>query len=248
MRITTEVETEDGIAPAWQFTPDNGVDVKGSVLFLMDAIGPRPSLDAMAQRLADNGYRVVLPDLFYRFGSYGPFRGSAFQEESSRRQILKMIHETSQEMTSRDAAKFLELLRSGARERVGIVGYCMGGGRALTIAANYADQIAAVASFHGGNLASDAADSPHLLASKIQARIYVGAAGEDSSFPPEQSTRLTDTFRKSDLDFVFENYVGCEHGWTVPDRDGCYNQAGSERHWRRLLTLFAETISVAPAA
>ncbi len=39
----------------------------------MDAGGIRPTLVDMAQRLADAGYAVLLPDLFYRYGPYGPF-------------------------------------------------------------------------------------------------------------------------------------------------------------------------------
>jgi carboxymethylenebutenolidase len=66
----------------------------------------------------------------------------------------------------------------------------MGGGRALTATARYPDRVIAAASFHDGNLASESPDSPHLLADKMKARIYVGVAGVDGSFPPEQSARL----------------------------------------------------------
>jgi carboxymethylenebutenolidase len=118
----------------------------------------------------------------------------------------------------------------------------MAGRRALTVAARYPERFAAVASFHGAGLASNGPDSPHLLASDIKARIYVGTAAEDGSFPPEQSTRFVDAFRNAGADFALESYVGMQHGWTVPDRDGVYDEAGADRHWRRLLQLFDETI------
>jgi carboxymethylenebutenolidase len=44
-----------------------------AVIFYMDAGGVRPAVLDMAQRLADAGYAVLLPDLFYRYGPYGPF-------------------------------------------------------------------------------------------------------------------------------------------------------------------------------
>jgi carboxymethylenebutenolidase len=143
-------------------------------------------------------------------------------------------------MTVRDTQSFLALLDAeGATGDVATVGYCMGGGRALQAAAAYPDRIKAAASLHGGNLASDAPDSPHLRAGSIKARVYVGSAGVDRSFPPEQSAKLAQALREAEVDHVIENYVGCQHGWCVPDHS-VYDPAGAERHWQRLEVLFAE--------
>jgi carboxymethylenebutenolidase len=117
----------------------------------------------------------------------------------------------------------------------------MGGARALNAAAAFPDRIGASASFHGGNLASDAKDSPYHNAGQIKARVYVGSAGVDKSFPPEQSARLAEAFRAAEVDHVIENYVGMAHGWCVPDHSA-YDKAGAERHWRRLFTFFDETL------
>ena len=117
----------------------------------------------------------------------------------------------------------------------------MGGGRALNAAATYPDRIKAAASFHGGNLASDADDSPHRNAARIKARVYVGVAGVDRSFPPEQSARLAEALRVAEVDHAIENYVGMAHGWCVPDH-GVFDASGAERHWKRLTTLFGETL------
>ncbi|MBW6425575.1 dienelactone hydrolase family protein [Rhizobium sp. XQZ8] len=243
MKKLIQISTRDGIAPAGLFTPVDGRPVRAGVLFFMDAMGPRPSMDEMAQRLADDGYLVLLPDLFYRFGEYGPYTGSAFAHETSRNQLLKMMGETTVEMTTSDTEAFLQVFeREGVAPPLGVVGYCMSGRRALTVAAKFPDRFAAAASFHGAALASDTADSPHLLASEIKARVYVGTASDDGSFPPEQSTRFADAFRRAGADFALESYVGMQHGWTVPDRDGVYDEAGAERHWRRLLQLFGETL------
>ncbi|TIO58386.1 MAG: dienelactone hydrolase family protein, partial [Mesorhizobium sp.] len=95
--------------------------------------------------------------------------------------------------------------------------------------------------FHGGNLASDAPDSPHRKAASMKARIYVGVAGVDRSFPPEQSARLAEALRVAEVDHTIENYVGVGHGWCVKDHS-VYDEAGAERHWKRLITLFAETL------
>ncbi len=242
MKHDIEINTADGVAKAAIFRSDVSSQPAPGVILYMDAMGPRQSLDGMAQHLADAGYVVLLPDLFYRFGSYGPFDGTSFANETSRAEILKMLHGTTQEMTKQDTAAFLEALAAaGATGPVGTVGYCMGGARALTALASYPDRIVAAASFHGGNLASEAADSPHRLAGEMKGRVYVGVAGVDSSFPPEQSTRLEEALRTAGVDHVIENYVGMAHGWTVPDH-GVYDKTGADRHWKRLLTFFEETL------
>jgi carboxymethylenebutenolidase len=245
MKRDIEIITADGVAKAYIFRPDSSVGkTLNGIVFYMDAMGPRDALYSMGERLADAGYVVLLPDLFYRFGEYGPFDGSSFANETSRAQIIKMINGTTQEMTKDDTAAFLKVLEGeGIAGPIGAVGYCMGGGRALTAAATYSDRIVAAASFHGGNLASEKADSPHRLAVNIKARVYVGVAGVDSSFPPEQSARLAEALRTAGVDHIIENYVGMSHGWTVPDRGDIYNETGAERHWKRLLDLFEETLA-----
>jgi carboxymethylenebutenolidase len=105
--------------------------------------------------------------------------------------------------------------------------------------------VIAAASYHGGNLASDAPDSPHLLAPKIKARVYVAGAVEDASFPDEQKDRLIDAFQRAHVQHTVENYAGAKHGW-VPTDSAVYDAAASERHYQTLLALFDATLKKAP--
>ena len=134
-----QIRTEDGTATAAAFRPET-VRTPGKqpgVIVYMDAFGLCPALDAMAERLARAGYLVLVPDLFYRHGDYGPFDAkSAFSTPGLGDQIMAMIRGTTQDMTRRDSASFIEALRAaGADGKIGVVGYCMGGGRAITAAA-----------------------------------------------------------------------------------------------------------------
>jgi carboxymethylenebutenolidase len=236
------IKTEDGTAKAGLFRSAGGSAAAGVILY-MDAFGPRPALDVIAERLASEGYVVLVPDLFYRAGAYGPFDArTAFSQEKTRAELMGLIRGTTQDMTRRDTAAFLDALaQAGATGRIGTVGYCMGGSRAIRAAAAYPDRIAAAASFHGGGLAGDAPDSPYRHLSGIRGRVYVGSAGVDNSFPPEQSARLAEALRVAEIDHIIENYVGMAHGWAVSDHS-IYDERGAERHWTRLSTLFAETL------
>jgi len=213
------VETSDGRARAALLVPEASQRERrrrgqpGVVLY-MDGFGLRPALESMADRLSRQGYLVLVPDLFYRFGAYGPYdTHKAFDDDKTRAEIVRMVTGTTQAMTERDGAAFLQALTAnGADGPIGAVGYCMGGGRAITAAAAYPDQVVAAASFHGGNLASDADDSPHRRVGSIKGRVYVGCAGVDNSFPPEQSARLEEALRRAEVDHIIENHVGMAHG------------------------------------
>ena len=210
----------------------------------MDAFGPRAALDRMAERIAEGGYTVLVPDLFYRFGDYGPFDAkTAFSHEKTRTEIMGMVKGTSLDQSIADTKAFIAALdAAGATGPIGTTGYCMGGAKAIAAAAAYPDRVVAAASFHGGNLAPDEAGALHTRVGTITGRVYVGLAGVDRSCPPDQSARLEKALRDAEIDHVIENYVGMQHGWTVSDH-GVYDEAGAERHWTRLTTFFAETLN-----
>ncbi|MEO3385601.1 dienelactone hydrolase family protein [Mesorhizobium sp. CAU 1741] len=237
-----EFAAPGGLATARLFKPATATSKAGIILY-MDVFGLRASLASMAARLAGEGYTVLLPDLYYRQPDHGSFDpNTAFKEEASNDRLRKLRAETPISATQADTDAFIEALtENGATGPVGTVGYCMGGARALVAAATAPGRIRAAASFHGGNLANDDADSPHLLASHIKARVYVGSASVDKSFPPEQVARLAGALTEAQVDYAMENYVGMAHGWTVPDHS-VYDPAGAERHWTRLTGLFRETL------
>jgi carboxymethylenebutenolidase len=99
----------------------------------------------------------------------------------------------------------------------------------LTAAGTFPDRIVAAASFHGGRLATDAPDSPHLLAPKMKSRVYVAGAIEDSSFPDEMKARLEDALTQAGVDHKIETYPA-RHGWVFRDTP-VYDAAASERHY-----------------
>ena len=61
---------------------------------------------------------------------------------------------------------------------------------AIAAAGTFPDRFAAVASFHGGRLATDQPTSPHLRAPNIEAELYIAAAENDASYPPEMAERF----------------------------------------------------------
>ncbi len=214
-----------------------------AVIFYMDAGGIRPGVIEMAQRLASAGYVVLLPDLFYRYGPYGPFVPKEVFAGDFRAILGPLMATTGNDKAAADTEAFLVYLDSRADvagRKIGAVGFCMGGGMALAAAGTYPDRFAAVASFHGGNLATDAPTSPHLFAPKLKAEVYVAAAENDRSYPPEMAERFEKALAQADVRYRTETYPAA-HGWMKPDFP-VYDHAEAERGWAEMLALFGRNL------
>jgi carboxymethylenebutenolidase len=240
-----EIRTEDGHCPAHVFRPATEAPWP-AVLLYMDGIGMRPALHTLGRRLADGGYYVLMPDMFYRAGAYtAPDPKALFADEAIRKaHFAKFFAPDFLARAMRDTRAFLEFLDEqpdvNARH-IGITGYCMGGRLAVAAAGTFGDRVAAAAAFHPGNVVTDAPDSPHLLAPKIRARIYVAAATDDPSFPEAHKQRLEQALRDAGVDHVVETYPA-RHGWVLEDTP-VHDEACTERHWHALLDLFGTTIA-----
>ena len=239
------IRTQDGDCPAYVFKPSRS-GRHPAVIFYMDGLGIRPTIFEMGQRLADHGYVVLVPDLFYRAGRYEPLDPKeVFASGDVRAAIGPLLSSTDNRRAGEDTQALLAYLDTRedvAGSKVGTTGYCMGGAMSLTAAGTYPDRIAAAASFHGGNLATDSELSPHRLAPDIAGRVYVAGADQDSSYPPEMAARLDQALSDGGVDHRCEIYPGALHGWTMKDFP-VYNEAAAERHWDELVALFADTLT-----
>ena len=237
------IQGKDGAFDTYVLTPD-GSGPWPAVIFYMDALAIRPTLIDMAQRLADNGYVVLLPDLFYRYGHYDTFNPTEVFKGGFREIIGPLMATTDNLKAAADTAAMLDYLDTRgdiAGIKIGTVGFCMGGGMAITAAGVFPERVAAAASFHGGNLATDLPDSPHVHAPRIKGEIYVAAADNDHSYPPEMAEKLEAALDAAGVTYVAETYPGAAHGWMKKDFP-IYDEAAAERGWTKMLALFARNL------
>lgn len=245
-----QIRTRDGLCPAYVYRPASGAPWP-AVLVYMDGIGIRPPMLELGERLATGGYYVLLPDLYYRSGPYAPMDArQVFSDPAARQRLSEkfMALATAANIMS-DTSAFLDYLEKQpdvAPGGIGVTGYCMGGRLALIAAGTYPERIVAAASYHGARLASDGPDSPHLLAPRMKAHIYVAGAIEDSSFPDDMKARLETALTQAGVDHLIETYPA-RHGWVFRDTP-VYDAAQSERHWRTLLALLDAQLRHQPPA
>ncbi|HYV44039.1 MAG TPA: dienelactone hydrolase family protein [Myxococcaceae bacterium] len=239
-RTTAQIQTADGACPASTFKPE-GTGPWPAVILYMDGFGPRPALFDMAEKMAAHGYYVLLPDLFYRLAPYEPPSFAWFQDPEKRQLwFTKFLGTATQANMMRDTRAFLDFLSAQPevkQPKVGTTGYCMGGGLSLAAAAFFPDRVVAAASYHGGRLVTDAPESPHLLAPRIKAKLYIAGAVEDPSFTDEHKQKLGEALKAAGVDHTLVTYEGARHGW-VPADQPMHDPAAAERHWQSLFELW----------
>ncbi|MEH3133120.1 MAG: dienelactone hydrolase family protein [Mycolicibacterium neoaurum] len=244
MPTTTDtITTADGSCRVTVATPD-GDGPWPAVVMYPDAGGARRTFDEMAAQLAEYGYVVLVPDVYYRQADWAPFdMATVFGDEAERRRLFGLMKALTPDIMAADAAAFFDYL--GARpdvagERFGTTGYCMGGRTSLIIAERLPVRVATAMSFHGGGLVTDEPDSPHLLAGNIEGVVYVGGAQDDASFTEMDAWTLGQALTAAGVEHTIEFYSAA-HGFAVPDMPP-YDPAAAARHWAAMGEVFGRAL------
>lgn len=239
------VETPDGMADCYFVHPSEGAHA--AVIVWPDIVSIRPAFRAMGKRLAESGYSVLVVNPYYRTheGQIVP-DGKTFRDPGIRDLLMPHARTLSPETCVSDGRAFVEWLDSqesvDTGRKIGTTGYCMTGSYVMRLAAAMPDRIGAGGSFHGGGLASDAEDSPHLLASQMKAGFLIAIAENDDERDPNAKVLLREAFDANGVNAEVEVYEGTLHGWCPPD-SAVYNEAQAERAWSRLLALFERELA-----
>lgn len=239
------VPTPDGEADCWLAHPVEGSHA--GVIMWPDIKGIRPAFRMMGERLAKSGYTVLVPNPYYRT-TRGELitEGESFGDPAVRERLMPHARSLSPETCVTDGGAFIEYLdahpHGDANRQIGNAGYCMTGSYTMRLAAAYPERVGAGASFHGGGLANDNPDSPHLLVPQMDAGFLIAIAENDDAKEPRAKDLLRSAYDAAGLDAEIEVYEGTLHGWCPPD-GGAYNEAQAEKAWARMLDLFKRELA-----
>ncbi len=239
-----EIPMRDGSCDGFLYCPEGGRRWPGVIVFT-DVGGIRAANQEMAGRLAQQGYAVLLPNVFYRTGPVPlqPLR-TLTTDEAKKQRMAELTQPLTPEAMEADASTYVAVLKSQdcVREgKIGVVGYCFTGKMALYAAAAEPNTFAAGASFHGGGLFTDTPASPHLALPSIKARLYFGHATNDRSMSEEAIAKLDLALEKWGGKYESEIYKDAYHSWTSSDSP-VYNAPQAERAFQKLVELLAETL------
>ncbi|QJR82283.1 dienelactone hydrolase family protein [Alteromonas pelagimontana] len=238
------VTTRDGEADCLYIAPASGKHP--AVVMWPDIKGRRPAFDIMGRRLAAQGYGVLVVNPFYR-----DTKGLALPENvtfpsDAAWEILSPMREklTADAVVSDTQAffRFLDKQKQVDKSRQGaVMGYCMSGPFAMFAAAAMPNRIGAIATFHGGGLATDEPNSPHLTIPGTDAQVLHAIAENDNEKHPDMKPMLVEAYKKANIPAEIEVYEGTLHGWTPPDSQA-YNEEQAEKAWKRMLALFQRAL------
>ncbi len=239
-----EIQMPQGASQSVLYFPQGDGPWPG-ILYLTDIGGIRAANRESAARLANEGYAVLMPNIFYRTGRV-PLEPQlrTLDPEAMKKRMAELSNPLPPEAMESDTSIYIDFLASQDVTRngpVGAVGYCASGKMAMYAAAARPDKVAAAASFHGGGLYTDAPTSPHLTLPRIKARLYFGHATKDRSMSEEAIAKLDQALKQWGGKYESETYAEAFHSWTALDSP-VYNQPQAERAYQKLLELFKETL------
>ena len=236
-----DVPMASGVSDSALFFPE-GKGPWPAVLVWTDILGLRPVFREMGQRLAAEGYVVLVPNPFYRNAKAPVVDGTFdFSKPEDRAKVMPMAAALTADANISDAKAYVAFLdaqpQTNKKKKMGVQGYCMGGPLTFRTAATAADRVGAAATFHGGGLVTDKPDSPSLLIPKMKAEFVICIADNDDKRDPTAKDTLKAAFAAAHLKANIQVFEGCNHGWTVRGSQ-VYNEAGAEKAWAELLALY----------
>lgn len=239
------VDTPDGKADCYFVRPAKGAHA--AVIVWPDIMGIRTSYRLMGKRLAQAGYSTLVVNPYYRTAKGNVIEaGESFGMPEVRERLMPLAKSLSPQTCVSDGQAFVSYLDAqpsvDTKRKIGVTGYCMTGSYTIRLAAAMPERIGAGGSFHGGGLATDRADSPHLLIPKTQAGFLIAIAENDDEKDPNAKVLLREAFDNADATAEIEVYKGTLHGWCPPDSP-IYNEAQAERAWARLMDLFKRELA-----
>ena len=222
------LETPEGTMPTFVVHPD-GDGPFPVILFYMDAPAIREELYDMARRVAGEGYYVLLPDLFYRFGVI------RFPRRTAKSRFVWrecMAHMSNAEVMD-DTRAMLDLVDRDPKARpgpLGCIGFCMSGRLVTTAAGTFPDRVATICSMYGVGIVTGKEDSPHFLVKNIKAECYFAFAETDETVPAYVIPTLKAELDTHGTRYRLDVWPGTHHGFSFPARD-IYDHDASEKSW-----------------
>ncbi len=219
-----------GTMPCFEARP-SAVPVRGAVIVLQEAFGVNPHIEDVTQRFADAGYHAIAPALFHRTGA------PTFGYEDFSQVLEHMVALRDDQMLADVGAVVAYLESLGfAAERIGVVGFCMGGRATFLVAGHRA--LGAAVGFYGGGIVTARSETMPALTDLIPtlATPFLGLFGDaDKSIPVEDVEELRRQLTEgAPVDTELVRYADAEHGFHCDVRSS-YDAAAAHDAWDRTL-------------
>lgn len=195
-----------------------------AVLVVHENRGLNPHIEDIARRLALDNFVAFAPDALFPLGGYPG-------DEDKARELFPKLDQAKTREDFVTAAQILKGLPQ-SNGRLGVVGFCYGGGIANLLASRL-PEVAAAVPFYG-------APPPLEDVAKIKASVLVHHAGKDERLLATWP-KYEESLKAAKVDYQAYIYAGVEHGFNN-DTTPRYDEAAAKLAWQRTLTLFNKTL------
>lgn len=223
------IPASDGQMPAVLFAPEKP-DRKPAILLLMEAFGVTSHIRDVAKRIAQEGYVVLTPDLYYREWPNNKF--GYHEVEQAMAMMWRLDFGQPMENDLRAALTFLKTQPSVNPERIGVTGFCLGGGLTFFTACRLSGEIVAAAPFYGMVF-----DEWIDAVKEISVPMVLFFGGRDPFVSRDRIQQIDDRFRELGKDYTLKVYPDAGHGFFCNERSD-YNPLAAADAWERLTQFF----------
>ncbi len=229
MGATVRFASNGDTAEGYLAVPESGSGP--GVMVMQEWWGLVPQIQRVCDRLAAEGFVALAPDLY---------RGD-IAEHTEMDKAGEMMATLPMDRAARDmggAADYLLALPAVQSDKIGVLGYCMGGMLALLVTAQQGDKIGASAPYYGAPLGDGAPDW-----SGLTAPVRGHFAGNDDFFAPDAVLALEAQLKALGKDVEFEVHPGAGHAFTNEENVfGTYDADLSARLWASTVAFLHERL------
>jgi carboxymethylenebutenolidase len=221
-----EYESGDLKIPAYLSLPKK--QPAPAVMVIHEVFGLNDHIKTIADRVAQEGYVALAPNLFVRAPEPPP------RDASNVDAIRRAASSLAPDVAARDMQAGLNFLKAKrfVKPRFGSVGFCMGGGLSYRLAASGYPELACAVIFYGR--------TPLELVDKVTCPL-LGIFGElDRSIPPQTVREFEEALRRAGKKAEIRIYPGAKHGFFNDTRPEVYDAQAAADAWQRTLRFFRE--------
>jgi carboxymethylenebutenolidase len=206
-----------------------------AVIVIMEAFGLNDHIKDVTERIAQEGYVAIAPDLYYRESP----NVVGYDQIPAAIALMQKLDQSKIIADLRSVIGHLQAQNIVNGERLGITGFCMGGMIAFLAACQLPSEIKAAVPFYGGGIAGEATTAPLNAAGALQAPILCFFGENDPYIPLSQVQKIEETLRSLGKTFEIKVFPGAGHGFFCDDRDAYHAEAAKEA-WEKMRAWFAQ--------
>jgi len=221
-----EFKSNGATAPGYLALPEGGTGP--GIVVIQEWWGLVPHIKDVCDRFAAAGFVALAPDLYHGASTTEP-------DEAGKAMMAMQLDQAALDMSG----AVDEVTRRGGSDKVGVIGFCMGGGLALVLATKRPDKVAAVVPCYG--IIPWAEAQPDYSA--MTAAVLGHYAEKDDFFTPAAAEELATTLRGLGKEVEIHIYPGVDHAFFNDTRPEVYDAAASSLLWDRSVAFFRANLA-----